>query len=245
MDILFPDCCLFLFFLLVSLDLGVNRLDRLTSGLMIAALSRTLYSLFFFIINVFNHMESQRDHGMPRAWTRFIPTERPVPPSLSSCDTIQRPTPRSFLLALSLEERIRSECILSGSDTPSPTTPLYHNKEIWGQSNGKGGIKEEMEKVAVQKLLEQTELEDENDNALAAASFSSSSSNSTSSSVVGEVHVQQQHQQAEFLQDLWIGFQSGPGARREDHVSSCVEISIQRMVFRDWAPRLGQGRHPI
>lgn len=52
MDILFPDCCLFLFFLLVSLDLAVNRLDRLTSGLMIAALSRTLYSLFFFIMSL-------------------------------------------------------------------------------------------------------------------------------------------------------------------------------------------------
>ena len=47
-----------------------------------------------------------------------------------------------------------------------------------------------MEKVAVQKLLEQTELEDENDNALAAASSSSSSSDRTSSSVVDEAQVQ-------------------------------------------------------
>lgn len=55
---------------------------------------------------------------------------------------------------------------------PITNDPLYHNKDIWGQTNGKGGITDEMEKVLVQKLLEQTELEDENDNALAAASNS-------------------------------------------------------------------------
>jgi len=76
---------------------------------------------------------------------------------------------------------------------PITNDPLYHNKEIWGQTNGKGGITDEMEKVLVRKLMEQTELEDENDNALAAAS--SSTHASTSNPESGE---SESSQQAEF-----------------------------------------------
>lgn len=80
MDILFPDCCLYLFFLLVSLDLAVNRLDRLTSELMIAALSRTLYSLFFLIMSLIM--------GSWSATSLFMSTLNTVHPDGKACSTI-------------------------------------------------------------------------------------------------------------------------------------------------------------
>lgn len=63
---------------------------------------------------------------------------------------------------------------------PITNDPLYHNQEIWGSSNGQGGITEEMEKELVKKLLERGEMDDELDYSLAASTTESSHDGSNS-----------------------------------------------------------------
>ncbi|GJJ68127.1 tRNA pseudouridine32 synthase [Entomortierella parvispora] len=190
----------------------VNRLDRLTSGLMIIALSVKKAREFELMMQKCEikkeyvcKVVGQFPSGItechePIHVASFKLTLNTVHPEGKACSTIfellryDPKTNTSVVLARPITGRTHQIRVhLQWLGYPITNDPLYHNKEIWGQENGKGGITDEMEKVLVQKLLEQTELDDENDNALAAASSSTHASTSSTISGAGE-----STQQAEF-----------------------------------------------
>ncbi|KAG0051269.1 hypothetical protein BGZ83_003903 [Gryganskiella cystojenkinii] len=202
----------------------VNRLDRLTSGLMIIALSvkkaREFESMMQkceikkeYVCKVTGQFPSGiTECHEPIHVASFKLTLNTVHPDGKACSTIfellryDPKTNTSVVLARPVTGRTHQIRVhLQWLGYPITNDPLYHNKDIWGQANGKGGITEEMEKVAVQKLLEQTELEDENDNALAAASSLSSCSDNTSGTGEGE-----QQQLAEFCKICGLASRADP-----------------------------------
>ncbi|KAF9980103.1 hypothetical protein BGZ65_005551 [Modicella reniformis] len=164
----------------------VNRLDRLTSGLMIIALSAKRAREFEFMMQKCEikkeyvcKVKGQFPSGItechePIHVASFKLTLNTVHPDGKSCSTIfelSRYDPiseTSIVFARPITGRTHQIRVhLQWLGYPITNDPLYHNKDIWGERNGQGGVSEEMEKELVQKLLERGEMEDEVDYELA------------------------------------------------------------------------------
>ncbi|KAI7832411.1 pseudouridine synthase [Gamsiella multidivaricata] len=166
----------------------VNRLDRLTSGLMIIALSvkrAREFELMMqrceikkeYVCKVLGQFPSGiTECHEPIHVASFKLTLNTVHPDGKACSTIfelLRYDPKSntsIVLARPVTGRTHQIRVhLQWLGYPITNDPLYHNQDIWGRLDGKGGITEETEKDLVKKLLERGEMEDEADFALAAS----------------------------------------------------------------------------
>ncbi|KAG0003437.1 hypothetical protein BGZ80_002652 [Entomortierella chlamydospora] len=178
----------------------VNRLDRLTSGLMIIALSVKRAREFELMMQ---RCEIKKEYvckvkgQFPSGITEchepihvacFKLTLNTVHPDGKACSTIfelLRYDPKSntsIVLARPITGRTHQIRVhLQWLGYPITNDPLYHNQDIWGKSNGQGGITEEMEKEMVKKLLERGEMDDEIDYALASSSADTTTSQNGSS----------------------------------------------------------------
>ncbi|KAF9346299.1 hypothetical protein BGX26_002211 [Mortierella sp. AD094] len=178
----------------------VNRLDRLTSGLMIIALSVKRAREFELMMQRCEikkeyvcKVKGQFPSGItechePIHVASFKLTLNTVHPDGKACSTIfelLRYDPKSntsIVLARPITGRTHQIRVhLQWLGYPITNDPLYHNQDIWGSSNGQGGITEEMEKELVKKLLERGEMEDEIDYALASSSADAATSQNDSS----------------------------------------------------------------
>ncbi|KAF9362804.1 hypothetical protein BGX34_005461 [Mortierella sp. NVP85] len=176
----------------------VNRLDRLTSGLMIMALSvkkaREFESMMQkceikkeYICKVKGQFPSGvTECHEPIHVASFKLTLNTVHPDGKPCSTIfQRlrydpESDTSIVLAQPKTGRTHQIRVhLQWLGYPITNDPLYHNTDIWGERNGQGGISEEMEKELVQKLLACGDMEDEADYALAASNLGKNETDST------------------------------------------------------------------
>ncbi|KAF9180178.1 hypothetical protein BGZ51_006405 [Haplosporangium sp. Z 767] len=184
----------------------VNRLDRLTSGLMIIALSVKRAREFELMMQRCEikkeyvcKVKGQFPDGVtechqPIHVACFKLTLNTVHPDGKACSTIfermryDPETDTSIVLARPITGRTHQIRVhLQWLGHPITNDPLYHNQDIWGKLNGQGGITEEVEKELVRKLLEKGEMDDEFDRALATAN-------------VGLVHIDStpNHPQPEF-----------------------------------------------
>ncbi|KAI8605597.1 hypothetical protein EDD21DRAFT_299330, partial [Dissophora ornata] len=166
----------------------VNRLDRLTSGLMIIALTVKKAREFELLMQ---RCEIKKEYickvtgKFPSGITEchepihvasFKLTLNTVHPDGKACSTIfellryDPESDTSIVLARPITGRTHQIRVhLQWLGYPITNDPLYHDRNIWGQLNGRGGITEEAEKDLVKKLLERGEMEDEFDYALAAS----------------------------------------------------------------------------
>ncbi|KAF9415517.1 hypothetical protein BGZ94_000073, partial [Podila epigama] len=164
----------------------VNRLDRLTSGLMIIALSVKRAREFEqmmqkceikkeYVCKVAGRFPSGiTECHEPIHVASFKLTLNTVHPDGKACSTIfelaryDAASDTSIVYARPVTGRTHQIRVhLQWLGYPITNDPLYHNKEIWGKNNGQGGITEEMEKELVQKLTAKAEQDDELDFALA------------------------------------------------------------------------------
>ncbi|KAG0339646.1 hypothetical protein BG004_006722 [Podila humilis] len=171
----------------------VNRLDRLTSGLMIIALSvkkaREFEQLMQkceikkeYVCKVVGHFPSGiTECHEPIHVASFKLTLNTVHPDGKACSTIfelvryDPVSDTSIVYARPVTGRTHQIRVhLQWLGYPITNDPLYHNKEIWGQRNGQGGITEEMEKELVEKLTAKAEQDDELDFTLAASASAAS-----------------------------------------------------------------------
>ncbi|KAF9203686.1 hypothetical protein BGZ49_006154 [Haplosporangium sp. Z 27] len=181
----------------------VNRLDRLTSGLMIIALTVKRAREFELMMQRCEikkeyvcKVKGQFPSGItechePIHVASFKLTLNTVHPDGKACSTIfelLRHDPKSntsIVLARPITGRTHQIRVhLQWLGYPITNDPLYHDQEIWGSSNGRGGITEEMEKELVKKLLERGEMDDEVDYALATSSSSSAETTGTTTPLV-------------------------------------------------------------
>ncbi|KAI1318991.1 hypothetical protein EDD11_005189 [Mortierella claussenii] len=189
----------------------VNRLDRLTSGLMIIALSvkrAREFELMMqrceikkeYVCKVKGHFPSGiTECHEPIHVACFKLTLNTVHPDGKACSTIferlryDPATDTSIVLARPVTGRTHQIRVhLQWLGYPITNDPLYHNTEIWGTRNGQGGITEEAEKELVKKLLEIGDLEDELDQALASASSTTASVTPVDDSKSDQCHDQHQ-----------------------------------------------------
>ncbi|KAG0307088.1 hypothetical protein BGZ98_001083 [Dissophora globulifera] len=166
----------------------VNRLDRLTSGLMIMALSverAREFELMMqrceikkeYVCKVIGQFPSGiTECHQPIHVASFKLTLNTVHPDGKACSTIferLRYDPESntsIVHARPVTGRTHQIRVhLQWLGHPITNDPLYHDQEIWGGLNGRGGITEEAEKDVVNKLIERGTMEDEFDHALAAS----------------------------------------------------------------------------
>ncbi|KAF9426833.1 hypothetical protein BGZ76_002582 [Entomortierella beljakovae] len=167
----------------------VNRLDRLTSGLMIIALSAERAREFELMMQ---RCEIKKEYvckvkgQFPSGITEchepihvacFKLTLNTVHPDGKACSTIfellsyDPESNTSIVFARPVTGRTHQIRVhLQWLGYPITNDPLYHNQDIWGSSNGQGGITEEMEKDLIKKLLERGETEDEQDYEIATSS---------------------------------------------------------------------------
>ncbi|KAF9960692.1 hypothetical protein BGZ72_006262 [Mortierella alpina] len=216
----------------------VNRLDRLTSGLMIIALSVKKAREFELMMQRCEikkeyvcKVQGQFPSGItechqPIHVASFKLTLNTVHPDGKACSTIfelLRYDPQSdtsIVLARPITGRTHQIRVhLQWLGYPITNDPLYHNKEIWGRLNGQGGISEEMEKGLVKKLLERAELEDEHDYALAASN-------------VGMVQIDgaPNHPKAEFCQICQLPSREDPAPDKR-----VMYLHAWKYQAKDWA----------
>ncbi|KAG0087728.1 hypothetical protein BGZ93_010764, partial [Podila epicladia] len=160
----------------------VNRLDRLTSGLMIIALSVRKAREFEqmmqkceinkeYVCKVVGHFPSGiTECHEPIHVASFKLTLNTVHPDGKACSTIfelaryDPVTDTSIVYARPVTGRTHQIRVhLQWLGFPITNDPLYCNKEIWGLKNGQGGITEEMEKDLVERLTAKAEQDDEFD----------------------------------------------------------------------------------
>lgn len=172
----------------------VNRLDRLTSGLLIMALSvkraREFESMMQkceihkeYVCKVKGHFPSgTTECHEPIHVACFKLTLNTVHPDGKPCSTIfellryDPDSDTSIVFARPKTGRTHQIRVhLQWLGYPITNDPLYHNQAIWGERNGQGGISEEKEKELVQRLLECGDMEDEADFALATAAAAAAS----------------------------------------------------------------------
>ncbi|KAF9332590.1 hypothetical protein BG006_004544 [Podila minutissima] len=164
----------------------VNRLDRLTSGLMIIALSVRKAREFEqmmqkceinkeYVCKVVGRFPSGiTECHEPIHVASFKLTLNTVHPDGKACSTIfelaryDPATDTSIVYARPVTGRTHQIRVhLQWLGFPITNDPLYCNKEIWGLKNGQGGITEEMEKDLVERLTAKAEQDDEYDFAAA------------------------------------------------------------------------------
>ncbi|KAG0333322.1 hypothetical protein BG000_009256, partial [Podila horticola] len=164
----------------------VNRLDRLTSGLMIIALSVSKAREFEqmmqkceikkeYVCKVVGRFPSGiTECHEPIHVASFKLTLNTVHPDGKACSTVfelaryDPVTNTSIVYARPVTGRTHQIRVhLQWLGYPITNDPLYCNKEIWGLKNGQGGITEEMEKELVERLTAKAEQDDELDFALA------------------------------------------------------------------------------
>ncbi|KAG0310463.1 hypothetical protein BGZ99_000372, partial [Dissophora globulifera] len=166
----------------------VNRLDRLTSGLMIMALSverARKFELMMqrceikkeYVCKVTGRFPSgTTECHQPIHVASFKLTLNTVHPDGKACSTFfeclryDLESDTSIVHARPITGRTHQIRVhLQWLGYPITNDPLYHDQEIWGGLNGQGGITEEAEKDAVRKLVERGTMEDEFDFASAAS----------------------------------------------------------------------------
>ncbi|KAF9965754.1 hypothetical protein BGZ70_004172 [Mortierella alpina] len=243
----------------------VNRLDRLTSGLMIIALSVKKAREFELMMQRCEikkeyvcKVQGQFPSGVtechqPIHVASFKLTLNTVHPDGKACSTIfelLRYDPQSdtsIVLARPITGRTHQIRVhLQWLGYPITNDPLYHNRDIWGRLNGKGGISEDMEKDLVKKLLERAELEDEHDYALAASN-------------VGMVQIDgaPDHPKAEFCQICQLPSREDPAPDKRVMYLHAWKYQAKDWAFEtdlpDWAkeaapqavPEASQERDPV
>ncbi|KAF9968984.1 hypothetical protein BGZ73_008921 [Actinomortierella ambigua] len=163
-----------------------NRLDRLTSGLMLIAKS---VEKAREIENMMRQCEIHKQYickvrgEFPSGVTEchepikiacFKLTLSVVHAEGKQCSTIferlqyDEETNTSIVLAKPVTGRTHQIRVhLQFLGYPIANDPLYHNTSIWGPNNGRGGVSEEIEKSVVAKFNERVQQEDEFDLALA------------------------------------------------------------------------------
>ncbi|KAF9929941.1 hypothetical protein FBU30_001100 [Linnemannia zychae] len=184
---------------------AVNRLDRLTSGLMIIALSVKKAREFE---KMMQKCEIKKEYvcmvkgefpsgvtecHQPIHVASFKLTLNTVHPDGKPCSTIferlryDAESNTSIVLARPVTGRTHQIRVhLQWLGHPITNDPLYHNQEIWGENNGQGGITDEAEKELVKKLLAQTEAEDELDYALATSSLNNPNTGAANNVLSGQ-----------------------------------------------------------
>ncbi|KAG0024221.1 hypothetical protein BGZ81_007793 [Podila clonocystis] len=164
----------------------VNRLDRLTSGLMIIALSVSKAREFEqmmqkceikkeYVCKVIGRFPSGiTECHEPIHVASFKLTLNTVHPDGKACSTIfelaryDPDTDTSIVYARPVTGRTHQIRVhLQWLGHPITNDPLYCNKEIWGLKNGQGGITEEMERDLVARLTAKAAQDDEIDFTLA------------------------------------------------------------------------------
>ncbi|KAF9582627.1 hypothetical protein BGW38_010956 [Lunasporangiospora selenospora] len=166
----------------------INRLDRLTSGLMLFALTvhkarefKTMLQKCQIKKEYVCKVKGLFPSGViechqPIHVACFKLTLNTVHPDGKACSTTferlhyDADSNTSIVLAKPVTGRTHQIRVhLQWLGYPITNDPLYQSKEVWGELNGKGGVTEDMEKELIQKLLERGELDDEVDFALAEA----------------------------------------------------------------------------
>ncbi|KAG0037165.1 hypothetical protein BGZ82_003010 [Podila clonocystis] len=166
----------------------VNRLDRLTSGLMIIALSVSKAREFEkmmqkceikkeYVCKVIGRFPSGiTECHEPIHVASFKLTLNTVHPDGKACSTIfelaryDPDTDTSIVYARPVTGRTHQIRVhLQWLGYPITNDPLYCNKEIWGLKNGQGGITEVMERDLVERLTAKAAQDDELDFTLAAS----------------------------------------------------------------------------
>ncbi|KAG9065143.1 hypothetical protein KI688_002465 [Linnemannia hyalina] len=220
----------------------VNRLDRLTSGLMIIALSVKKAREFEkmmqkceikkeYVCKVKGEFPSGvTECHQPIHVASFKLTLNTVQPDGKACSTIferLRYDPESntsIVLARPVTGRTHQIRVhLQWLGYPITNDPLYHNTEIWGACNGQGGITMEAEEELVSKLLAQTEAEDELDHALATSSL-----NNTETADAGNGG--SEHQKAEFCSICQLPSRADPEPEKR-----IMYLHAWRYQAKDWA----------
>ncbi|KAG0275906.1 hypothetical protein BGZ95_008243 [Linnemannia exigua] len=222
----------------------VNRLDRLTSGLMIIALSvkkaREFEKLMQkceikkeYVCKVKGEFPSGvTECHQPIHVASFKLTLNTVHPDGKACSTIferlryDPDSDTSIVLARPITGRTHQIRVhLQWLGYPITNDPLYHNKDIWGALNGQGGITTEAEEELVKKLLAQTEAEDELDHALATSSLNSTET-LTGMNMEGEHH----HQKAEFCSICGLPSRADPEPEKR-----IMYLHAWKYQAKDWA----------
>ncbi|KAF9283021.1 hypothetical protein BGZ88_010706 [Linnemannia elongata] len=220
----------------------VNRLDRLTSGLMIIALSVKKAREFEkmmqkceikkeYVCKVKGEFPSGvTECHQPIHVASFKLTLNTVQPDGKACSTIferLRYDPESnasIVLARPVTGRTHQIRVhLQWLGHPITNDPLYHNTEIWGARNGQGGITMEAEEELVKKLLAQTEAEDELDHALATSSL-----NSAGAADAGNTG--SEHQKAEFCSICQLPSRADPEPEKR-----IMYLHAWKYQAKDWA----------
>ncbi|KAF9912155.1 hypothetical protein EC991_000565 [Linnemannia zychae] len=222
----------------------VNRLDRLTSGLMIIALSvkkaREFEKLMQkceikkeYVCKVKGEFPSGvTECHQPIHVASFKLTLNTVHPDGKACSTIferlryDPESDTSIVLARPVTGRTHQIRVhLQWLGYPITNDPLYHNKEIWGALNGQGGITAEAEEELVKKLLAQTEAEDELDHALATSSLNTAEAQSGS-----DLEGDHQHQKAEFCSICCLPSRADPEPEKR-----IMFLHAWKYQAKDWA----------
>ncbi|KAK3846957.1 MAG: RNA pseudouridylate synthase domain-containing protein 2-like protein [Linnemannia gamsii] len=222
----------------------VNRLDRLTSGLMIIALSvkkaREFEKLMQkceikkeYVCKVKGEFPSGvTECHQPIHVASFKLTLNTVHPDGKACSTIferlsyDPESDTSIVLARPVTGRTHQIRVhLQWLGYPITNDPLYHNKDIWGALNGQGGITTEAEEELVKKLLAQTEAEDELDHALATSSL-----NSTEALTGIGMEGEHQHQKAEFCSICGLPSRADPEPEKR-----IMYLHAWKYQAKDWA----------
>ncbi|KAG0260382.1 hypothetical protein DFQ27_003574 [Actinomortierella ambigua] len=163
-----------------------NRLDRLTSGLMLIAKSvekardiETMMRQCEIHKQYICKVRGEFPSGVTECHESikvacFKLTLSVVHPEGKQCSTIferlqyDKETNTSIVLAKPITGRTHQIRVhLQFLGHPIANDPLYHNTSIWGPTNGQGGVSAEMEKAVVAKFNERVDQEDEFDLALA------------------------------------------------------------------------------
>ncbi|KAG0298635.1 hypothetical protein BGZ96_009709 [Linnemannia gamsii] len=220
----------------------VNRLDRLTSGLMIIALSVKKAREFEkmmqkceikkeYVCKVRGEFPSGvTECHQPIHVASFKLTLNTVQPDGKACSTIfqrlryEPESDTSIVLARPVTGRTHQIRVhLQWLGHPITNDPLYHNTEIWGAQNGQGGITMEAEEELVKRLLAQTEAEDELDHALATSSLKNSEASTNSSS-------SEQYQKAEFCSICQLPSRADPEPEKR-----IMYLHAWKYQAKDWA----------
>ncbi|KAF9092411.1 hypothetical protein BGX23_004338 [Mortierella sp. AD031] len=224
----------------------VNRLDRLTSGLMIIALSvkkAREFELMMqrceikkeYVCKVKGEFPRTTECHEPIHVASFKLTLNTVHPDGKACSTIfQRlrydpETDTSIVLARPITGRTHQIRVhLQWLGHPITNDPLYHNKEVWGALNGQGGITPEMEEELVKKLLERGEMEDELDHALATSSLNNHKDDQ--GEAAGDADHEHQHQRAEFCQICGLPSRADPEPEKR-----IMYLHAWKYQAKDWS----------
>ncbi|KAF8937431.1 hypothetical protein BGZ47_009053 [Haplosporangium gracile] len=233
----------------------VNRLDRLTSGLMIIALSVKKAREFEkmmqkceikkeYVCKVKGEFPSGvTECHQPIHVASFKLTLNTVQPDGKACLTIferlqyDPESDTSIVLARPVTGRTHQIRVhLQWLGYPITNDPLYHNTEIWGARNGQGGITMEAEEELVKKLLARTEAEDELDHALATSSLNNNSETATDAEAGNG---SSEHQKAEFCSICQLPSRADPELEKRIMYLHAWKYQAKDWMFEtelpDWA----------